>query len=766
MSILKEILNDLKAAITMPAKELDAAPQAESKSAALSPQETPTPQPPEETLTIPWDESPPVEGAAALPEEKTLPISETAPEPEPSLAEKAPVPSPPEKVPAEPEAKGEPEPHPDEEISAPVQQPEPVSTHQAAAPAAGQAQPGAAPWPSRTILVVAAAALVVLIVGGALALTLVGPRAEPAPEGVVATYTHPATETGGQEYVTQADLSTYLAALPAEKRSDIPATEEGYRAALEQMIADQLLWDWMLGRLGPESLHHVVFDAARDKFTVNNFDQVLATIPIAESEIRQYFENHSDQFPGRTLSEVHDEILDQLRKERQAPYLQDYIAGLKANASLVEYPEALSVPEPSEDETWSYYQDHLLDYVPPRQATVDWLRFRRSERAREEAEDARADLLAGQDLATVAQTYARWASPAENFVVMEGQKAAEFDEAVFALQPGEISPVFDGGDAYYVVHLQEIVADPAQPFETVKEEIRALLWQSAAEDWFKTHKDSPLLVLEGNTYEAGDFYQAFLAMPADNRTIFNSTAGLKDLATRTVEWLLVLEDARHQGWPPEGASDASTRVVLLTKATGVEPTTELDVSDEQVLEYYNEHPEQFTMPTRFKIHYIAIEPGTTDADKTRAWAQAQEAYDRLTQDGRTPTESEFFDVARLFVQDPQSGNPAGWIVASRPEDIQVVTSLEELFAHPLYETLPDLAPNQVSPPFELDGVIYVVHVWDREEEQTLTLWDATNYLDITLGEQKAQAAVEELTRHLLEQANLVIYQQDLEATLP
>jgi hypothetical protein len=292
------------------------------------------------------------------------------------------------------------------------------------------------------------------------------------------------------------------------------------------------------------------------------------------------------------------------------------------------------------------------------------------------------------------------------------------------------------------------------------------MWHEAAEEWFKTRRVSPVFVFNGWIYRAGDFYEGFKALPADRRADYHSGHGLQDLMDRTIAWLVVVEDARRQGYPPEGQGDIGTRLLLLTRATGTEDAINLDVSDEKVLEYYNQHTDEFIMPTRFKIRYIAIEPGPTDTEKSRAWTQAQEAYARLLQSEGAPSEAEFLKAARLFMRDPESGNLSDWIIAARPEDTQVIDTGEGLITHPLYESLLDLHIGDIAPPFDLDGTLYIVQVWDREEEHQLDLWQATNYLGLKIGAEKAQNAAEELSRQLLEQAHLVVYIDNLEAALP
>lgn len=578
---------------------------------------------------------------------------------------------------------------------------------------------------------------------------------------VLATYTRPGVAGEQEVFITRDELRVYLAGLPAEP----PASVEGYRSALVTLVVDRLLWEGLLARTGPESLERAVADVIYERYPVSLFDDVIAAIPISDSQVREYYESHQGQWDGRALSEVRQEILASLRQGKAPAAIANYVAGLRARVTIVEHPDVMAVPEPSEAAMEKYYQDRIGELTPPRQAKVDMLRFRQQGPARQLAAEARAQLEQGADLETLGETYGRYATTGVDALLIEGQRKDEFDEIVFDLQAGELSPVIDDGDAYYIVLVKETHHEPAPEYEDVRDEIRALLWIEAADEWFQARQDDPLFEMGGHRYLAGDFFAAFKAQEQGARAAYHSAQSFAELVDRTIDWLLVVDDVRRQGYPPEGKGGGSyERLALLERVTGMEEI-DLSVDDAEIYDYYEKHSHEFVIPTRFDVRYLAIETGNTDAEKSLAWNRAQEAYDRLRQMSRSPDEVEFLEVAAAFVENPRSGIPSGWIAAATPQELESVDAGEEMMAHPLYDLLLDLQADDLAGPLEVDGTVYVVQVLQREDEHLLDLYGATNVLKEKFALERTRAAVDELGQMLLDQANFVVYENNLRSVL-
>lgn len=601
--------------------------------------------------------------------------------------------------------------------------------------------------------VAAVVVALVVIVSAAWLLVQAGWMAKAPGKEVVATY----VMSGDVIQITKDDLRAYMAQTPQA----VPVDTDSYRSALLQMVTDQLLWDGLLGRLGPSSMRYMVANVIYDHYPVSTFQDVIASISIDDSQVRDYYERYAYQWPARTLSEVRTEIVELLRQQRSAEHVEAYVAGLRETMLVVEHPEVVALPDVDDSLMRTYYESHRDQLRPPREAIASFLRFHLLASSLPLAETARQALEEGQDLETVRRGCELQCTAVTDATLIEGQHSAEFDEVLFGLQPGQVSDVIDGGDAYYVVVMKQLLPQATGDYDSVKDEIQALLWAGQADAWFEARAEEVIFEINGDAYRAGDFYAAFDAQPQDVQAPYHSTEGFQALVDRTIDWLLVLEDARRQGYRPDGSGDLYTRLQLLESVAGVEEPTDLTIDDDEVYDYYTKHPQEFTMPTRFKVRYLAFEAGDTHEEKNTAWINAQEAYARLDQPGGSVEENEFLEIAALFVENPTSGIPSDWIVASRPQDIEVLDPGVGLMAHPLYDVLRGLQAGDLSEPVEVEGIVYVVEVLEREEEHLLDLYAATGALDARVGMERARAVLEELSQPFLEEANLTIYERNL-----
>ena len=760
MSVLREILADLKASLFNSLDE-SGSPAGPASEAAPVTQELPSlpPAPAVQTAAAAADEAEPPPPAAASREE---PAPDSGPEPLAAVTAEEVGPPPSAAASREEPA---PDSGPDPLAAAAADEAEPPPPA-----AASREEPARDSRPRQEVhrrrWYLAAGGCVILAAALAAILFLARPTlpARAPSEDVVATYTFPWDDSASVVQITKSELSSYLAGLPAERRAGIPESTAGYRSAVEEMVIDRLLWNGLLGRMGPDSMREMLASVLNDRYPAGALDRVIATVPIADSQVRMYYDNHSEHFGGRALSEVREEILTWLRQQQAATFAESYVATLRARAYIVGHDEVLAVPEVDEPSMAAYFEEHRAELALPRRAQVSLLRFHLREASLQAAEAARSELEQGQDLATLGPKYASHGTMREDAVIVEGEWAKEF-EVVFGLQPGEVSPVIHSGDAYYVVVLKQPIQEAVADYDRVKDKIRATLWIQAADAWFETQAESPLFEINNYAYRAGDFYRALASQPEDVRAAYGSTPKLRELVGRTINWLLIVEEVSRQGYPPEGEGGAFDRLELLVMMTGESVPEIAAAGDDEALAYLKKHSEKYTMPTRFVIRYVAVELGSTAAEKSLARKRVQEAYDKLVQLKRPPEEAEFLTLAGGLVENQDTCRPSAWIVAARPEDIQVIDTGEELTAHPLYNALQKLQAGDVAAPIELDGTLFLAQVLQREDERQFELDNVLADLNASLELEQVQSATRELSRLLLDRVALTVYGSNLKAML-
>ena len=148
-----------------------------------------------------------------------------------------------------------------------------------------------------------------------------------------------------------------------------------------------------------------------------------------------------------------------------------------------------------------YYKEHDADYAQPEQVRVRhiFLPLSPAAPADEEKEvlgqieDIRKRALAGEDFATLADTYSQGPGAGQGGDLgyfKKGQMAKEIDEVAFALKPGEISQPFRTNVGVHLLKIEEHSSAGQQTLSAeVSEEIKRKLYNEALrqryERWFQ-----------------------------------------------------------------------------------------------------------------------------------------------------------------------------------------------------------------------------------------------------------------------------------------
>ncbi|MBE2225200.1 MAG: peptidyl-prolyl cis-trans isomerase [Anaerolineae bacterium] len=184
----------------------------------------------------------------------------------------------------------------------------------------------------------------------------------------------------------------------------------------------------------------------------------------------------------------------------------------------------------------------------------------------------------------------------------------------------------------------------------------------------------------------------------------------------------------------------------------------IEITDEEIQQYYQENQGLMAFPPQARIRYVRIGLGNSEDEAAAARQRTDEAYEKLApglfQDGE-----DFSAVAQEYSEDPETaangGEMPGWI--GEGGDI-----LAEFEMHPFHEAISGLQVDEISPPFEFGGSLYIVQVIERTEPETVGLEEARPFIEEILTEQKHVELEAQLQAQLLEQANFEIYWPVLE----
>ena len=581
----------------------------------------------------------------------------------------------------------------------------------------------------------------------------------PAPD-VVATF------NGGQ--IAMADVEAHLSLLVPEELREALRSTDALAAVIEDMVTDELARRWAVQRQPDtdETFTHTMEHITED-INLQSFELQLheSDIPVTESEIQAYYNNNRDQFGDQTLDTVREQIRQLLVSEREETYLQDYIQRLKDNASITRNFELLDVPPPGEQDLRQYYEDNVEQFMIPRQVIVHQLEFSVGEDeavARQTADDALLDIRSGASFEEVSQNNPD-ARLSTDVTIREETNDPAWDTAVFALTEDEMSNVFRAGDSFYIVRLNALQAARTQTLDEAREIVAIFVEQQIAEDWFQTNANRTLLTLKGRQYTLGQFYQEYQELPLAVQAQFAGPEGMRQMAELLIERLLLVEDTYDQllNTQNQALTDEARLQVLKQLLHQEEVDDKIEVTEEEIQQFYDENIELMAPAPSARIRYIRIGLGVSEDEAQRARERADEAYRRLVP-GVLQTGEDFAAIAQEYSEDPETAANGGELPGRIGETGDILAELEQ---HPFHEMILPLQPGEISPPFEFGDSLYIVQVIEWTDPEALSIEEARPYIEEILTEQKHDELAAKLQISLLEEANVVIYWNVLEGYL-
>lgn len=301
------------------------------------------------------------------------------------------------------------------------------------------------------------------------------------------------------------------------------------------------------------------------------------------------------------------------------------------------------------------------------------------------------------------------------------------------------------------------------PSPEEKEDFKETLQNETEKKWFEQNQNRTLFTVHGKRYSVGEFYQELQELPPEERGKYQGFEGLQDLMDRMIERLLVLEDAYDQMLDTKTKDDVEhVREDVLKQVLHQEEIDDkLEVSDEEMKTFYGEHKAQFVEPPQAKISYIQIGRGQTKDEYERGEKKAGEAYKKLNP-GFWKKGQPFENVAREYSEDPETGPKGGEI------DVWISESndfFKEISSHTFHENVLNLPVGEISPPFYFQGSWYIVKVRERKEPRALSFEESKEHIKEELSAKKHEELTLKMRQTLLENADLVIYDDVIESML-
>ena len=161
------------------------------------------------------------------------------------------------------------------------------------------------------------------------------------------------------------------------------------------------------------------------------------------------------------------------------------------------------------------------------------------------------------------------------------------------------------------------------------------------------------------------------------------------------------------------------------------------VEDNELRAYYEDHKDEYRLPSRFRIRELVIAKGATEADQAEARKKLESIQAELK--GGKP----FEDLARQHSTSPSkaTGGDLGWMNKGF-----LRASIEEAAVK--------LKPEQVSDPIETDKDIYLIQLISMEDAPVTAFAEVKAKILEKLQEPKAQNAAEQYLVNLRMRANI------------
>ena len=608
--------------------------------------------------------------------------------------------------------------------------------------------------------------------GLALALVRWAPwtQAEPADPEVVAIY------QGGT--VTRARLQQQLDTVPEAERA-LYRSPGGLRALVGDVVVHEVTRRWAEERQVDqrESFTDAMKHATEEIQIADVSDQLhQGRIQVGEAEIQAYYEQNRARFGERPLVEVKDAIRQAVVEEKEGAFVEQYLQDLRERASLEVDDNLLDVPEPTEQELVAAYQGDRERYRVPEQVKIAQIRLDMShdgghERTQAQAEAIRARAAAGEDFGQLAQDVSDGPEKAQDGVVEQpvarGSRGQAFDDAVFPLRVGDISPVFMEGDSHYIVKLLERLPERVRPYEEVRGEVEATLRAEREQQVYAERSNRTLFTIHGRRTTLGEFLQELQELPEEQRARYAGPDGKRKLLDAFIERLLVVEDAAEQATDVKRKDDiAHARSDLLAQLLHQEQVDEqVQVSDEEVRAEYDRNRAHYADPPQVKVRYIRVSRGRTADEEQQARAKIQEAEQKargksgpLGLGGGEPP-LDFGEVAKQYSEDPETAANGGLLDRWLGESQDPVS---EVFEHALHEQLLPLQVNDISPILPLGDSYYLFQVTEKQEARQRSFEEARDTVRRELEARKHEELTQNMQRQLLDRMQLRVYDNRLQ----
>ncbi|UCD78240.1 MAG: peptidyl-prolyl cis-trans isomerase [Desulfobacterales bacterium] len=580
--------------------------------------------------------------------------------------------------------------------------------------------------------------------------------------------------------------------------------EEGRRSLIKEMVLPTVISQAIKSKKIDlrENIREQLGDL-RDELNMSflhiKFHEQILDSSDKYADLKSSYDFQKKRLEGFPLSErfnrlvqIHGQIHPVIAEEVEKMTL-NYLQKQRNEASITKNYDVLKV-EVSEEELKDFYYRHKQglhsdEYQVPERVRVQEIIIDSAgnDAARKKADAALLELRSGADFQTVAQKYNDQKSAAKDSRwLARGTESMEFEEAVFALEEGEISPVLEHEADFYIVKVLEKQAERFKSYGEIHSALeKEYRWQKG-EEYLKDNRDRILFTVNSRPYTIGDFLAEYNRenpahgchhmqemddqvqkieemQPCDFS--HNSFEDQKKYVDNLIDRELILEDTYSQMLHVEHGKEIEivTMASLYPIFHQEEMKNLIHVSDEMVEQYFQKNKEAYLYPAKAKLSVIIIQGGETEESKRIAFEKAEKAYRELKPSFFSFSKGkDFAEVAREYSDDKETAAKGGRF------DIDVYecrNAIEYMLLHGFHQKIFALKPGDISDIFEFENNYYIVQIREMESRKQLVFEEVREKVKEDLHADKHQKVMENWEDNLLQSAGFLIYSQVLEELL-
>ncbi len=310
--------------------------------------------------------------------------------------------------------------------------------------------------------------------------------------------------------VSQKELQQEITRLPAFLGEDKRFDPARYQAVLRShhLTPAQFEQDFRHNLLMEKMEHYISMPARASEQQVReffNYARAMARVDYLLFKPEEYSEQ----------VKVDDEQITEYYTEHQDRFMQPEKMSM---AYLELTPDGLAPAQTvSEEEIQSYYHSYQSEFEKPEQVSARHIliavdenaSLAEQEQAREHIERLAARLDQGDDFGDLAREHSHCPSAQEGGdlgTFGRGRMVSAFDEAAFALSPGEISRPVQTRFGWHLIKVEDYIEARTRDLEEVKDEIRLKIGREKALDLIGDYADDvmEILVAGGRLEDAAD----------------------------------------------------------------------------------------------------------------------------------------------------------------------------------------------------------------------------------------------------------------------